>query len=336
LKENMNEPLQTLNGHKRKVGSVLFNPVANNILCTTSTDFAVKIWDIEKGTCNLSVDGQHADIIQSCDWNFNGSLTVTSCKDKKVRVIDPRSNKVAQEAEAHQGIKGSRACWLGNKEKIFSVGFTKTSEREYCMWDPRDFSKPLTKQAVDSASGILMPFYDNDTNVLFLAGKGDGNIRLYEVVDEAPYIHYLNEFKSNTPQRGMCLAPKRIVNVSDCEIVRLMKVGVKIVEPISFQVPRKSDVFQDDIFPDCFSGEYSVTADQWLKGQNGTRKTRSLAPGFVQKKVVNDFNPDKAVEEKPKSEREMRDDVEKLQKRVAFLEAELVKRDAKIRELSGQ
>jgi len=251
-------------------------------------------------------------------------------------VIDTRTNKVVQEAEAHQGVKGSRACWLGTKEKIFSSGSTKTSEREFCLWDPRDFSKPLQKTSVDSASGILMPFYDNDTNVLFLAGKGDGNVRLYEIVDEAPYIHYLNEYKSNTPQRGMCMVPKRCVNVSDCEIVRLMKVGVKTVEPIAFQVPRKSDVFQDDIFPDCFSGEYTLTADQWLKGQNGVQKTRSLAPGFVQKKVVNDFNPEKAEVEKPKSEKEMREDVEKLQKRVAFLEAELIKRDAKIKELSGQ
>ncbi len=84
-----------------------------------------------------------------------------------------------------------------------------------------------------------MPFFDNDTNVLFLAGKGDGNIRYYEIVDDAPYIHYLSEFKSNVPQRGMCMLPKRAVNVSECEIVRVLKLGVKLVEPISFQVPRK-------------------------------------------------------------------------------------------------
>lgn len=84
-----------------------------------------------------------------------------------------------------------------------------------------------------------MPFFDKDTNVLFLAGKGDGNIRYYEVVDEAPYIYFLSEFKSKDPQRGMCMLPKRAVNVSDCEIVRLCKLGNKLMEPVSFQVPRK-------------------------------------------------------------------------------------------------
>lgn len=84
-----------------------------------------------------------------------------------------------------------------------------------------------------------MPFFDRDTNVLFLAGKGDGNIRYFELVDESPYIYYLNEFKSSTPQRGMAMMPKRSVNVSECEIVRMLKLGTKTMEPISFQVPRK-------------------------------------------------------------------------------------------------
>lgn len=332
LKENMNDSAQTLSGHKRKVGSVQFNPVANNILMTTSTDYAVKIWDIEKGSNALSVEAQHADIIQSADWNGNGSLIVTSCKDKKLRIVDPRGNKVVAEGEAHQGVKGSRACWI--KDKIFSTGFGKTSEREFCLWDPKDLSKPLLRNNIDTASGIFMPFFDKDTSVLYLAGKGDGNIRYFEVVDEAPYIHYLSEFKSSTPQRGMCMLPKRAVNVSDCEITRLMKLGTKLMEPISFQVPRKSEIFQDDLFPDTFSGEYTLTASEWLGGKNGEQKTRSLAPGFVAKKVNNEVNFEKK-EEKQLSESELKQEVEKLQKRVAYLEAEIVKKDAKIKELGG-
>jgi len=335
LKENMSEPLQSLSGHKRKVGTVQFNPVANNILCSTSTDYSVKIWDIEKGNAVNSVDAQHSDIINAADWNANGSLVVTSCKDKKVRIVDPRANSVVSEGEAHQGIKGSRAIWLGSKEKILSCGFTKTSEREYCLFDPKDMSKPLNRVQVDSASGLLLPFYDNDTNVLFIAGKGDGNIRYFEVVDEAPYIHYLSEYKSNTPQRGMCMVPKRIMNVSDCEIVRMLKVGVKTVEPISFQVPRKSDIFQDDIFPDCFAGVPALTAEEWTKGKNANAVIRSMAPGFVAKKNTMEFNPEKAPEEKPLSEKELKDEVEKLTKRVAYLEAEIIKKDAKIQQLSG-
>jgi len=236
--------------------------------------------------------------------------------------------------EAHGGIKGCRAIWLSDT-RVLSCGFSKTSEREYSLWDLKDMSKPLSKSMVDSASGLLMPFFDNDTSMLYLVGKGDGNIRYYEIVDEAPYIHYLSEFKSSTPQRGCCLIPKRAVNVSDCEVARVLKVGVKLVEPISFQVPRKSDLFQDDLFPDCFSGEPTISGDEWLAGKGGEPKKRSMAPGFVKKETKVDFNPTKQQEEKQLSEREMKDLIDKLTKRVAYLESELVKKDAKIKELDS-
>jgi len=336
LTANMTEPLQTLNGHKRKVGTVQFNPVANNILATSSTDFTVKIWDIEKAAAVLTVEAAASDLINSVDWNNNGSLLATASKDKKLRVVDPRQQAVAGEVEAHLGIKAPRCLWLGKKETIFTIGFTKSSEREYCLWDPRQIAQPLTRQTLDSASGLLMPFFDKDTNILFLAGKGDGNIRYFEVVDEAPYVHFLSEFKSNTPQRGMCMVPKRALNVSECEIVRLMKVGVSKVEPISFQVPRKSDVFQDDIFPDCFSGDFALTAAEWLNGKNAEPRIASLATGFVQKeRPAVSFNPEK-VEVKVLNEKEMQAEIEKLGNRVSYLEAELVKRDIRIKELGGQ
>ena len=41
------------------------------------------------------------------------------------------------------------------------------------------------------------------------------------------------------------------------------------------------------------------------------------------------------VEEGPQTEKELREAYEKLKTRVAYLEAELVKRDAKIKELSA-
>jgi len=334
LKENMTETLQTLNGHKRKVGTVKFSPTANNILATTSTDYSVKIWDIEKGKDVLSVDGQHTDIIQAADWNRNGSMLATSSKDKKIRVIDPRQRKIAQEVEGHQGIKGSRVIFLG-ADKLFSVGFSKTSEREYVIWDARNLgNKMVANTSVDSASGLLMPFYDEDTKVLFLGGKGDGNIRYYEIVDDSVGIYFLSEFKSVTPQRGLATLPKRAVNTAECEIVKMLKVGVKTVEPISFQVPRKSDIFQDDIFPDCFAGEPALSADEWLKGKDAEPKTMSLAGGFVKKEGVA-FNPEKQEGPKELTDKEIRAEYEKLKTRVAYLEAELVKKDAKIKELSG-
>jgi len=332
--KNMTESVQTLTGHKRKVTSINFHPTANNVCLTTSTDLTCKVWDFEKGETKFTVEG-HADLIQSVAWNYNGSAFATAGKDKKIRVVDPRSGTISAEAEGHQGVKASRLTYLGRKGKIFSVGFSKGSEREYAIWDPANLSRPLIQTAIDTASGLIMPFYDDDTGVLFLAGKGDGNIRFYEIVDEDPYIHYLSEHKTSTPQRGMGYLPKTSVSVSDCEIVRLYKLAGNLVEPISFRVPRKSDMFQEDLFPDTPGFTPALTADDWFNGQDANPVLVSLAPGFVSKPAAAEFNPVKseAAEEGPKNERELREEYEKLKKRVAFLEAELVKRDQRIKDL---
>lgn len=334
LTKSHSDPIQTLSGHKRKVGTCNFNPVANNVLATSSTDFTVKLWDIEKGLNIVTTEG-HADIIQSLDWNYNGSLIATTCKDKKARVFDPRTNTIAQETVGHQGVKGSRVCWM--KDKVLTVGFSKTSEREFNIYDHRNIANPLTRMSVDTSAGIIMPFFDHDTNILFLAGKGDGNIRYYEIVDDAPYFHYLTEFKSATPQKGIGFIPKRALNVAECEIARALKLSTNKMEPISFRVPRKSDIFQEDLFPDTYAGEPALSADEWASGQNAEPVIRSLAPGFVAKeKPANDFNPvAQAKEEGPKNEKELREEYEKLKTRVSYLESELVKRDARIKDLEA-
>jgi coronin-1B/1C/6 len=334
LTKTVTEPLQTLHGHKRKVGSANFNPVANNVLATSSTDFTVKLWDIEQGKTMKTVEG-HADIIQSIDWNYNGSQIATTSKDKKARVFDPRTETIAQEVVAHQGVKGSRVCWM--RDKVLTIGFSKTSEREFNIYDPRKFNDPIAHLSIDTSAGVIMPFFDHDTNILFLAGKGDGNIRYYEIVDEAPYFHYLSEFKSATPQRGVAFYPKRACNISETEIARALKLTPNKVEPISFRVPRKSELFHDDLFPDTFSGEPSLTADQWVSGQNAEPKTMSLAPGHVVKeKSVHEFAPVVQKVEGPQNEKELREEYEKLKTRVAYLEAEIVKRDAKIKDLENK
>jgi coronin-1B/1C/6 len=294
----------------------------------------VKIWDVEKGVAAINVDG-HTDIIHGVDWNTDGSQLATSCHDKKLRVFDPRALPIALETLCHNGAKSNRVAWLGSK--VLTVGFSKSTDREFKIWDPRNIGEPIAHLTIDTSSGGIMPFYDRDTTVLFLAGKGDGNIRYYEIVDEAPYFHYLTEFKSATPQKGMAFLPKRALNISECEIARALKLHNNKVEPISFRVPRKSEDFASDLFPDAFAGEPALTPDKWLAGENADPILASLAPGFVPKeKPAAAFNPvAQQKEEGPQTEKELREAYEKLKTRVAYLEAELVKKDAKIKELSS-
>lgn len=154
-----------------KIGQVMFHPTASNVLLSASTDLTVKIWDIEKGQERQEITG-HTEIIQSLSWNYNGSLIATTCRDKRLRIFDVRSNKVVQEGPGHQGIKGSRVVWLGDKDRLATTGFSRMSDRQLNLWNTADLSKPMKSEFLDTSSGVIMPFYDNDNSLLYLAGKG--------------------------------------------------------------------------------------------------------------------------------------------------------------------
>ena len=44
-------------------------------------------------------------------------------------------------------------------------------DREIAVWDARALSSPLTRESVATAPGVLLPLYDEDSNMLFLVGK---------------------------------------------------------------------------------------------------------------------------------------------------------------------
>jgi len=60
---------------------------------------------------------------------------------------------------------------LGDADRLVTTGFSKMSDRQVYVWDTRALSKPIKTVHLDTSSGVVMPFYDNDTKMLYLAGK---------------------------------------------------------------------------------------------------------------------------------------------------------------------
>ncbi|XP_039742128.1 coronin-6 isoform X3 [Pteropus medius] len=238
---NITEPIITLEGHSKRVGILSWHPTARNVLLSAGGDNVIIIWNVGTGEVLLSLEDMHPDIIHSVCWNSNGSLLVTTCKDKTLRIIDPRKGQVVA----------------------------------------NNFEEPVALQEMDTSNGVLLPFYDPDSSIIYLCGKGDSSIRYFEITDEPPFVHYLNTFSSKEPQRGMGFMPKRGLDVSKCEIARFYKLHERKCEPIIMTVPRKSDLFQDDLYPDTPGPEPALEADEWLSGQDAEPVLISLRDGYV-------------------------------------------------------
>jgi len=134
--------------------------------------------------------------------------------------------------------------------------------------------------------------------LVYLCAKGDSNMRYFEITDEPPFVHYINTYQSGDPQRGMGLMPKRGCDIMACEIAKFYKLHSKgLIEVISFTVPRKSELFQEDIFPPTLSDEPALTAEQWASGDDKPPVLMSLKDGY-KPNASKDFNS--ATPSKPK------------------------------------
>ncbi|KAI2809222.1 hypothetical protein BLOT_000369 [Blomia tropicalis] len=280
LSRHMNQPVVDLREHKRRVSFVEWHPTVDNILVSAGADHLLIVWNTSRAEMVRIIDCHH-EAIHSLSFNRSGSLLATTSKDKRIRIIDPRSGKVVNEGLCHHGTKASKVVYLGDSQKLFTVGFSRYSDRQWAVWSEVDLSAPLTIENIDSSSGVLFPFYDHDTRMVYVAGKGDGNIRYYETTDEAPYCHYLSQYLSGLPQRGLGVMTKRGCNVYKCEVFRFYKLHATrpMCEPISMIVPRKSEQFQADIFPNTAAPTAALTAEQWLSGENRNPILFSLKTG---------------------------------------------------------
>jgi coronin-1B/1C/6 len=320
--EDFSDSMLDLDGHAKKVTLIRFHPTASNTLLSTSADHTVKVWDIESGGPVSSFEGI-SDVCQDIVWDTRGDTYACSNKDKAIRIIDARTNKEAAIVKkAHAGVKSCKLAFLGETGKLLSTGASKQSGREMKVWDIKNLSTPLHTEAVDTASGGLMPLYDQDTQVLYLCGKGDGIIRLYEFEDKAPYLYKLNDgFRSTAPGKGYCVVPKRGLDIMGCETMRIMKLtNTEGIHPLHFIVPRKSDAFQDDIFPPCIAPTPAHTCAEWLNGSSKAPSTMKLDPQSMSSSGSAAGSPKKAAF---KTVPILSKEVSNLKKHIKYLELTL-------------
>ncbi|CAG2202301.1 CORO1B_1C_6 [Mytilus edulis] len=288
-----------VSGHKAAVLDIEWCPHNDDVIASCSEDCYVKVWQIPEGQDNIImiwnvgtgeavVQIDSPDHILSASWNYDGSKFVATCKDKMMRVYDPRSGDMLGEVKAHEGAKPAQAVYLKDG-KIFSAGFSRMSTRQYALWNENDLSEEMMREEIDQSNGVMFPFYDPDTSMIYLLGRGDSIIRYYEVTDEAPYVHYLSLYQCKDAQRGFGYMPKRGLSVNSCEIAS------GLCEVIPMTVPRKSELFQDDLYPDTAGDTPAVTADEWLAGKKSDPILISLKDEYVptqkeQMKVVKKSN----------------------------------------------
>lgn len=277
LVESMSNAECTFSHKQRRVETVGWHPTANCLL--TSTSYAtVTLWDLV-GQQELYSNSESSEVIQSVSWKRDGTLLCTSSKDKQLRILDPRVEQTClNTANSHQSIKDSRVVWLGESNRILTTGFDAQRLRQVIIRDIRNFGETEKTLELDCSTGVLMPLYDADTGMLFLAGKGDTTVSYMEITEREPYL--IEGIRHHGEQtKGACLVPKRALAVMQGEVNRVLQLTGNAVVPVTYQVPRKTyRDFHGDLYPDTPGYVTSLLASHWFQGKNNPLKKISLDP----------------------------------------------------------
>jgi coronin-1B/1C/6 len=264
--------------HNKKVAILAWNPNVKGILASIAFDNTLKIFDIEAQKTLQSVE--IPDLPYYADWNTDGSRIAITRRDRSVSIMDPRDQKSEIKAEGLDA-KPNRCVWADRAGKLIVTG-TKGGSRVIAIYDPRKFTGPIGVVDVDQGGSVLTPYYDNDTSVLYLPSKGDATIRYYEVLEKDEndqYCFALSDFRDTESSKGGCFLPKAAVDVKSCEVAVFYRLMRDWVSPVSFTVPRKSDQFQADLFPDTYaSPAYDSSSYSSIKEFKAPAK-RSMKPG---------------------------------------------------------
>eukprot|EP00947_MAST-08B_sp_MAST-8B-sp1_P005628 g5628.t1 len=246
-----------LQGHLRSVKHLNMHPTAAGIMVSASIDNTVKLWNIDSaGSTVESVrtlgQGTLADAVYNTSWSYDGSSLAVAGRDKTVSILDPRAAPgadVVSTAASHTGAKGQRVVWLGNRPAVLTVGFN-ARRREFMVWDVRNMAAgPASTTEVDDGSSLLVPYFDEDTGLLLLAGRGETTIYTYEALGTTgpdgavSAIGACANFSGSAePLVGLAMFPKRVCDVRNVELCRFLRATQSTVESVSFTVPRADNL----------------------------------------------------------------------------------------------
>jgi coronin-1B/1C/6 len=235
LNHDINTENQKFTGHSKKVGMINFHPTVADIIASAGFDNTVNVWNFVNGNSYSKININDNPLC--LEWNENGSLLGITTKEKMIHLLDPRGNKIEMSTKGCESNKTQKMGFLGDTDYIYNTGVSKANERQIKLFDMRNFNEAIAVVPVDSQTGIMMPHYDADTGLLYVPGRGEGNIKYFDF--SAGSLKFANEYRSNVQQKGIASFAKRTMNYNKCEIARFAKLSINAVEYLSFYFPKR-------------------------------------------------------------------------------------------------
>uniref|UniRef100_A0A670Z6N3 Coronin n=1 Tax=Pseudonaja textilis TaxID=8673 RepID=A0A670Z6N3_PSETE len=277
-----------LHCHSDVVTDFDFSPFDQQLLATGSADEVVKVWRLLESGQDLSSSphvtlGPEGSRVEVLLFHPTADAVLASAAGKAVKIWD------VEDSISPAGLGGSG----GNPDRLLgalalcppemplwhslpglgsfrgspsaSAAF-QVMEREVCLWDSRRLSSSLTSVTLDSPSPQL---------------ACPGSLpRSWAPLSTHSALCSVHRCFLETRTQGVAQLPRLALDVTACEVMRVLQLSDSAVVPISYLVPRKSThEFHKDLFPDCPGNIPAASAQAWWAGDNTqVRRRAELSP----------------------------------------------------------
>eukprot|EP01053_Blabericola_migrator_P007640 Blabericola_migrator_1__7639@NODE_38_length_17790_cov_195_231733_g34_i0_p5_GENE_NODE_38_length_17790_cov_195_231733_g34_i0NODE_38_length_17790_cov_195_231733_g34_i0_p5_ORF_typecomplete_len420_score77_99ANAPC4_WD40/PF12894_7/6_7ANAPC4_WD40/PF12894_7/5_8e07ANAPC4_WD40/PF12894_7/16WD40_4/PF16300_5/5_3e08WD40/PF00400_32/0_99WD40/PF00400_32/0_0097Ge1_WD40/PF16529_5/0_018Ge1_WD40/PF16529_5/0_97eIF2A/PF08662_11/0_0014DUF1899/PF08953_11/0_0034WD40_like/PF17005_5/0_13_NODE_38_length_17790_cov_195_231733_ len=258
----------------KKMMSVNWHPVAENVLASASMDGIVHIWDLDAGTDTIS--GSIKCYPWMIQWDQTGSNLALVDQDRLLKIIDPRSGLDPVLTSSEPFVKSNKVCrfqWLepydGSQGGLAALGFENMGEKWLKLFDPRSLSAPLQALKLPGkSSGLPFLHFDQTSSLLFVTARGEASCHLAEWSEQQ--LSLLPDQKFSKQASNCAFLPRRACSVAKNEIARTYRTEfeAKTISVASFVVNRRSGDFAEDLHTMCATGEPALTAQDWFNGCN--------------------------------------------------------------------
>ena len=198
-------------------------------------DGSMHAWNILTGT-EIAIH-QRNEALFGAEWNHDGSMIGFTSKERHICIFDPRKNDIAMEVNAYDGNKTANMSFMGNKDTVLCTGHSKNNDRQIKIFDMKKFDEPIQTLNVDHQSYTCQNYYDADTNLLFIPGRGESTCKYYELINGA--FKKSSEYTSSDSSRSSTFMQKRFVNYNKCEVNTMVKLTKNWVGFVHFYYPKK-------------------------------------------------------------------------------------------------
>ena len=300
-------PSFNLMGHKKKVDCIAHHYSAP-LIASAGSDNMIKLWDYTAQEEISSIAMK--DMMYTMDWNYMGDTLIAMGKDKKLHVIDFRTNSVVKEYQSHEGNKISSAKFVSkNDPYVFSIGFDKTMNRQNGIYDLRQ-EKPLSIKSFPGGTSVVKPIVDIDTSIIYCCGRGDNIVKVYEFdPNNKMYISELTQQNAGESLKGISLMPKRSVNVNACEINSILRLGNnRVTRTGSYIIRRASTRFQSDLYPETLWVGSNLSVEEYKNGENKKPNEYNLEEIFYKKMTLQMAYESDEIKEQRRIEKEKKEE----------------------------